>query len=300
MALVGRVGARTRRNTFYGLLFTSPALIGLLWFTSYPILASLYYSFTSFSAVKPPVWVGLDNYLRLFTEDQLFAASLYNTLYLVGIGLPLGIAFAFLLAMTLNMKVGGLALYRTVFYLPSITPPVGAAMLWLWLLDPQFGVVNSLLRLVGLPGPPWLGDPAWSKPALILMGLWGVGGTMIIFLAGLQDVPQEMYEAAQIDGAGPVGRFWNITVPFMSPYLLFTTITGLIGGFQYFAQLYVMTNGGPAGSTRTYAFYLYENAFVFFKMGYASAMAWILLVLVVSLTALIFRTSRSRVYYGGA
>lgn len=282
-----------------GLLFTLPAIIGLIAFTAYPIVASLYYSFTDYPIVGEPIWIGLDNYVELFVYDSDFWQALYNTVYYVVFAVPVGIVVAFLLANLLNMRVGGLAIYRTIFYLPSITPPVAAAMLWLWLLHPQHGAVNNLLAIFGIVGPGWLFEPTWAKPSLVLMSAWGVGGLMVIFLAGLQDVPRELYEAAQIDGAGRLARFRHVTIPITSPHLFFALVTGLIGAFQYFAQVYVMTAGGPAGSTRMYALYLYENGFRFFKMGYASAMAWILLVLVVAVTAIVFRTTARRVYYGG-
>lgn len=288
-----------QHNLRNGLLFASPAILGLLIFVVYPVAASIYYSFTSYSVLQPPIWVGLDNYRTLLTDDPLFYTTLYNTMYMALFSIPLSVIAAMGLAMLLNLKVRGQAFYRTVFYLPTIVPFVASSVLWLWIYNPQYGIFNSLLWYVGISGPGWLSDPAWSKPALVIMSVWGVGGWMVIYLAGLQDVPQELYEAAELDGARWWSKTRHLTLPFMSPYILFSVIQMLIGIFQYFTQVAVMTQGGPADSTRMYAYYLYQNAFTFFKMGYASAMAWLLFIFVVLLTILIFRTSARRVYYGG-
>lgn len=288
-------------NFLWGLLFTFPAIVGLAWFMVYPIVMSLYYSFTSYSILGSGKWIGLVNYQSLW-NDQNFWVSLYNTAYFVIFSVPLGIVVALGLALLLNINVRGMSIYRTVFYLPSIVPAVASAVVWAYVFNPQYGVLNNLLRLIGIAGPGWLASPEWSKPALIVMSTWGVGGLMIILLAGLQDVPQELYDAARVDGATWWPRFRQVTVPFISPHLFFALVTGLIGGFQYFTQVHVLTNGagGPARSTLVYALYLYQNAFQFFKMGYASAMAWILLVIVVLCTTLVFRNLAGRVYYGGA
>lgn len=283
-----------------GLLFTSPAIISLLLLTLYPVGASLYYSFCDFPGLKPPQWIGLANYNAL-AHDPLVWKSLANTAVFAAAAVPLGIAVAFILALLLNQKVKGLALFRTLFYLPSIVPTVASSVLWLWVLNPQYGILNGILALFGVNGPGWMSDPSWSKPALILMSTWGVGGTMIIFLAGLQDVPVEMYEAAELDGASPLHRAIHITLPFMSPYIFFSLVMGLIGASQYFTQAYVMTggNGGPANSTLFFAMYLFQNAFHFFKMGYACSMAWLLFLMTLSATVLIFRSSARFVYYQG-
>lgn len=288
-----------RHNLRMGLLFAAPAIVGLLLFTAYPIVASVYYSFTSYSVLQPPIWVGFENYRILLTDDPLFYTTLYNTLFMAVFTIPLSVIVAMGLAMLLNLKVRGQAFYRTIFYLPTIVPFVASSVLWLWIYNPQYGILNSLLWYVGIQGPGWLNDPGWAKPALIIMNLWGVGSWMVIYLAGLQDVPQELYEAAELDGARWWDRTLHLTLPFMSPYILFSVIQMVIGVFQYFTQVAVMTAGGPADSTRVYAFYLYQNAFTFFKMGYASAMAWLLFIFVVILTIIIFRTSARRVYYGG-
>lgn len=294
-----RMNARERGDLLWGLIFASPAIVGLLLFVIYPVLASVYYSFTSYSVLQPPRWIGLENYRTLLTDDPLFYKTMFNTLYIALFTIPLSVIVAMGLAMLLNMKVRGQAFYRTVFYMPTIVPFVASSILWIWIYNPQYGILNAALWQVGVTGPGWISDPAWSKPALIIMNLWSVGGWMVIYLAGLQDMPQELYEAAELDGATWWDKTRNLTIPFMSPYILFSVILMLIGVFQYFTQVAVMTNGGPADSTRVYALYLYQNAFTFFRMGYASAMAWLLFVVVVILTIIIFRTSARRVYYGG-
>jgi len=290
------------RSPGTGVLLAAPAMLGLLGFTTYPILASLYYSFCRYSVLRPPRWVGLANYRHLFV-DELFLRSLGNTLYYALFAVPLGIAVALGLALLLNTGVRGLSVYRTCFYVPSIVPLVASSVLWIWLFNPQSGAVNDVLRRLGVSHPPgWLADPAWAKSAIILWSVWGVGGAMVIFLAGLQDVPQEMYEAAEVDGATGWHKLWAVTIPFLSPHLLFNVIIGLIGAFQFFTPAYVMTGGtgGPVDSTLFYSLYLFQVAFADFKMGYACAMAWMLFALVVAATALIFKTSARYVYYAGA
>lgn len=296
-----RTGGRAvRRNLATGLLFTSPWLAGFLIFTLYPIAASLYYSFCSYDAIRSPRWVGAANYHRLLFEDDLFWKALWNTLYMVAVGLPLSLVVALAIALLLNQKRRGISIYRTIYYLPSITPVVATSILWLWLLNPQIGLVNILLKHLGIPNPPnWLTDPAWAKPALIFMGLWGAGGGMVIYLASLQDVPQSLYEAAALDGAGAFARFRHVTLPMISPVILFNLIMGLIGSFQYFTQAYVMTSGGPQDATTFYALHLFNRAFLDFKMGYASAMAWILFVITLAATVLVLRSSARWVYYAG-
>ncbi len=292
--------AADRSRQRLGLLFAAPWLIGFAVFIAYPIAASLYYSFCSYDAIRPPHWVGLQNYQRLFTEDDLFWKSLGNTLYFVVFGLPIGLAASLGIALLLNQKLKGMPFYRTLYYLPSITPVVATSILWLWLLNPEMGLVNLALGKLGVAHPPaWLNDPSWAKPALILMGLWGAGGGMVIYLAALQDVPEQLYEAASLDGAGRWAQFRNVTLPMLSPVILFNLIMGLIGGFQYFTQAFVMTNGGPEDSTTFYALHLFNRAFLDFKMGYASAMAWILFLVTLVCAALVFRSSARWVYYGG-
>ncbi len=295
----GRLSRSGRRNLRNGLLFTAPGIIGLLWFYAYPVLASLFYSFTSYDGLHTLSWVGWRNYSDL-ARDGLFWQSLFNTAYYVVLSVPLTILCAFGLALLLNRKdIWGLAFFRTIFFIPSIVPLISSTLLWLWLFNPQYGLINTVLGYVGINGPGWLNDPNWAKPALVIMGLWSVGGWMVIFLAGLQNVPVELHEAAELDGASPLGRLLHITVPFMSPYFFFSAISNLIFGFQYFLQAFVMTQGGPAESTTFYSLYLYQNAFQYYRMGYASAMGWILFLLVAACTFVLFKSSARYVYYGG-
>jgi multiple sugar transport system permease protein len=291
--------ARAARDTRTGLLFATPWLIGFLVFFAYPVLASFYYSLCQYDAIRPPHFIGLQNYQRLFFEDDLFWKSLGNTLYMVVFGLPVGLIASLGIAILLNQRLRGIAFYRTIFYLPSITPVVATSILWLWLLNPEMGLVNLALSKVGIIGPAWLTDPSWAKAALILMGLWGTGGGMVIYLAALQDIPESLYEAAALDGAGKATQFFRVTLPLLSPVILFNLIMGLIGTFQYFTQAYVMTNGGPEDSTTFYALHLFNRAFLDFKMGYASAMAWILFLLTLAATLVVFKTSARWVYYSG-
>jgi len=284
-----------------GLLFISPWLIGFLAFGLYPFLGSAYYSLTSYSVLSASRFVGLRNYQELFFEDKLFWISLYNTLYFTLFSVTLGTVWAIGLASLLNLKnVKGIAVYRTTYYLPSIVPLVAASVVWLWLFNPQYGIINTFLHYMGVPTIGWFTDPLWAKPAFVIMSLWGIGGAILIYLAGLQDVPQELYEAAALDGASGLQRFWHVTIPMVSPVILFNVIISLIGSFQYFTQAYVITSGGPADSTLFYSLYLYNNAFSYYRMGYASALAWILFLMVQVTTLLVLRTSARRVYYGGA
>jgi multiple sugar transport system permease protein len=282
-----------------GLLFISPWLLHFLVFQLWPMLASIYYSLTAYSVLKPPVFIGLQNYVVLLTDDPRFATTMYNTIYYTIGVVGVGTVAAILLAMLLNMKVRGQAAYRTIMFLPSIVPLVASAIVFLWFLNPQYGVLNSIMRFFGLPTVGWLSDPVWAKPSLIMLALWGLGGAIVIYLAGLQDVPIELYEAADIDGAGWWTRFWNVTLPMLSPVILYNVVVGIIAAMQTFAQIYILTAGGPADSTLMYAYYLYISAFQFFKMGYASAMAWILFLIVFAATFIVFRTSARLVYYGG-
>jgi multiple sugar transport system permease protein len=287
------------RRLGIGLLFISPWLVHFLVFQLYPMVASIYYSLTSYSVLKPPVFIGLDNYVVLFTEDPRFFTALYNTVYYAIGAVGVGTIAAIGMALLLNMKVRGQAFYRTVFYLPSVVPIVAATIVWLWFLNPQYGVLTTLLRAVGLPTIGWLSDPVWAKPSLILLAIWGLGNAVVIYLAGLQDVPVELYEAADIDGANAWHKLLNVTLPMLSPVILFNLIVGIIGAFQTFAQIYILTAGGPADSTLMYLYYLYITAFQFFKMGYASAMAWILFLIIFACTFVVFRTSARWVFYGG-
>ena len=290
-------------STRTGLLFISPWLLGFLVFTLFPFAASFYFSFCWYDGLKAPQWIGLENYHRLFFEEPLFWKSVCNTLYYAVFEVPLGICFGVGIALLLNMNVRGIAIYRTIFFLPSIVPAVASSVLWMWLLNPQFGVINTLLRFIGIPGPGWITSPNWSKPALILMGLWGVGGTMVIYLAGLQDIPQSLYEAAELDGANAWRRTLHITLPILTPVIFFNLVMGLIGAFQYFTQAYVMTQNNPGGpgspvnSTLFYNLYLFNQAFAYLNFGFASALAWVLFIFVSILTLIVFKTQGRWVHY---
>ena len=296
-----RTTAAQRRNLRNGLLFACPWIVHLLVFIAYPIAASLYYSLCSYDTLRPPRWVGLENYRILFTEDPLFWTSVWNTLYMVALGLPVSMVISLGIALLMNQKLKGMAFYRTIYYLPSITPVVATSILWLWLLNPEMGLVNNVLGKAGIAGPGWLASPQWAKPGLILMGLWGAGGGMVIYLAGLQDVPTQLYEAASLDGAGKLAQFRHVTLPMLSPVILFNLIMGLIGSFQYFTQAYVISNGtgGPQDSTLFYALHLFGRAFLDFRMGYACAMAWVLFLVTLLCALAVFRSSARWVYYGG-
>jgi len=297
-----RRGLRTYENKvkFVGFLFALPWIFGLLAFNAFPLLMSAYYSFTDYSVLESGSWVGLENYRVLF-EDPIFWKSIYNTLYYTMIFVPLSIALGVALALLLNMKIRGLGIYRTVFFIPSLVPLIASVIIWMWLLNPQFGVVNFVLDQFGIPGPAWIGDERWSKLSLVLIGLWGIGQAIVIYLAGLQDIPQDYYDAADVDGARPFQRLRHITLPLLTPVIFFNLVMGTIGALQNFILPQVLTNGQgtPNNSMMFYVMYLYRNGFGYLKMGYASAMAWILFLLVVALTALIFATQKRWVYYQG-
>lgn len=302
-----RQGALTRnerRRILTGLLFISPAIIGFIVFIAYPLIASFYYSLTRYDVLSAPRWVGFANYQQLFTRDETFRKGIENTLFMVLIGLPIHLLFDLFVALLLNLKIRGLPIYRTIFYMPSVVPAVVSAILWLWIFNGQYGLLNAVLNLFGLPPQGWLTNPALTKPSVIFMGLWYGGNTIIILLAALQDVPLELYEAAELDGAGAVAKTFNVTLPMITPAIFYTLIIGMIGYFQFFTEAWVLTAtreggaGGPAQSLMFYAIYLYQNAFIFFKMGYASAMAWILFIIILVTTIVLFRSS-GWVYYRG-
>ena len=295
--MVSTAGWRERRKIVQGLLFVSPWIVGFLAFTIYPLLASGYYSFTRYDVLRPPKLVGLANYARIFLQDDVFRVALANTLYFVLVGVPAGFVSAFLLANLLNGRMWGRSVFRTIFFLPSITPAVASVMVWLWIYNTQFGLVNGFLAAHGLQVIPWLSSPALAKPSLIVVQCWAGGSAIVIFLAALQDVPRSLYEAALVDGANPLQRFWHVTIPMCTPVMLFTVLTGLIGTFQSFTLPWLLTRGGPNNATELYSVYLYRNAFVSFKMGYASALAWLLFVIIAAFSAAVFRTSARWVYY---
>ncbi len=301
---------RRRRNLRNGLLFVSPWIIGFLCFQLYPMCASLYYSFTTYSVLDPGHWVGLGNYQTMITQDPEFWIGVGNTMYYALISVPLGLLSSFILALLLNTRLPEMALYRTIYFLPSLVPAVAGAFLFQTLLNPDFGLVNDALRAIGLPQPGWLTDPAWAKPSLILLSFWGIGLSTVIFLAGLGDVPQELYEAATLDGATWWRRLQSITLPMMTPMIFFNLIMGIIGSFQVFTQVYILGSGSstslttppgsPQDSLMFYQLYLFINAFQNLKMGYASAMAWVLTLAILTVTLIVFRTQGRWVFYMGS
>lgn len=291
----------TRYNLIHGLVFISPWIIGFSLFIAYPIIASAFYSFTDYDVLTSPGFVGLANYSDLLTTDHLFFTAVRNTLYLALFSIPLNIVLSVSIALLLNLDVRGMSIYRTVFFIPSIVPQIASALLWAWILNPQFGLANAILKSIGLPQLGWLSDPAWSKPSLILMSLWAFGSTMVIYLAALQDVPQDLYSSADIDGANAWHKTFAITIPLITPTIFFNLVLGTIAAFQAFTTVYVLTqgNGGPLDSTLVYGLLLYRNAFTYLKMGYASAMAWMLFAFITIVTAIIFKTSGRWVFYQG-
>ena len=293
-----RRGRLARREAMEGYLAISPWLVGLLAFTAGPILASLGLSFTDWNITQPPARVGLRNYSDL-VNDEYFWDSLRVTLVYSALSLPLNLVVGLFLSVLLNQKLRGMYLFRTLFYLPSVVAGVATAALWLWIFNPIYGILNILLSKIGITGPAWLADPHWALYALVIMSVWGVGGNAVIYLAGLQNIPAQLYEAAAIDGAGRWAQFWRITIPLLSPTILFLLVMGIIGSFQTFTTVYVLTNGtgGPEESTLFYMLYLYQKAFQNFQMGYASALAWVGAVIAMALALLVFKSSPLWVYY---
>jgi multiple sugar transport system permease protein len=293
---------RSRRRTITGLLFASPWIVGFVCFALYPILASAYYSLTDYSLMHPPVWVGLGNYIQM-ASDPDFWTSLGNTLFMVVFDVPTYTLLAFLVALALNQPVRALPFFRTVFMLPWVMPGAALATLFLVIFNPDYGLLNSTLDAVGIMGPTWINDAAWAKPSLILMDFWTTGFWAILFLAALQGIPREFYEAASLDGAGYWTRTLRITVPLVSPVTLYGLITGIIAIFGYFTTAYIFTSGavgaGPDNSLEFYALYLYNTAFKYLRMGYASALAWVLFVITLVVSLLLLWTSRRWAYYEG-
>jgi multiple sugar transport system permease protein len=286
---------RTDERDFY--LFTSPWTIGFLLFVLGPMVTSVLISFTRWDIISPPDWVGLANYKDMFSNDPLFWKSLKVTAVFTFGLVPLQLVLSLLVAVLLNQKVRGLPWFRTIFYLPTVLPIVASSMLWLWILNPS-GLLNFFIGFIGISPQNWLISESLALPSIMLMSLWGsFGVSMIIFLAGLQGVPISLYESAEIDGAGAWRKFWNITLPMISPVIFFNFVMGVIGTFQVFTQGYLLTDGRPNNSTLFYVLYLYRNAFEFLNMGYASAMAWVLFIIIMGATLLILRTSSLWVYY---
>jgi multiple sugar transport system permease protein len=288
---------RARREAREGYLGILPWVIGFVLFTAGPLVISFFLSFTQWDIVRPPQWVGLANYIRMFTEDQLFRTSIGVTFSYVLMSVPLQLVVGLALALLLNAKVRGMNIFRTVFYLPAVLSGVAVSLMWIWILHPDLGVVNGLLGIVGVQGPGWFWDARWALPSVVLMKLWAVGEGAVIYLAGLQNIPPHLYEAASIDGASRWRQFWSITLPLLTPTLFFQLIIIMIDAFRVFTEAYVITKGGPLNATYFYMLYLYEEAFQNFNMGYASALGWVLTIITATASFVLFRTSNRWVYY---
>lgn len=291
-----------KRENIIGYIFASPWLLGLILLGAFPILASFYISFTTYDMIGSPKFIGFENYAILFTNDSLFWQSLGNTIYHVFIAVPLGLIVGICLALLLNNKIKGISIYRTLFYLPNVVSIVAMSLLWLWLFQPSFGIINEVLdpiyKLLQMEPLQWHQSASTSKMTLILMGLWTAGGSMVIYLAQMQDIPKSLYESAEVDGANWLKKTIYITLPLMTPSIFFNLIMGLIGGFQVFTIAYIMTGGGPSRSTYYYAYYMFDKMMSDNAMGMASAMAWILLVIVLVITVIALKLNKFVVYLG--
>ncbi len=289
-----------KRNVLYGLLFAGPAIVGFLLFIAGPMAASLALSLTDYTVFNTPSFIGLDNYSRMFSgADPFFYKSIGATFLYVCLAVPAFICFSFMIALLLNAKIRGLGLFRTIFYLPSIVPVVASAMIWMWIYNPDLGLLNHMLSAIGLPTSLWIYSETMVIPSIVMMGLWGTGGTMVIFLAGLKGIPEHYYEALEIDGGNALHKFAFITIPMMTPTIFFNLVMGFIGAFQVFTEAYILTNGGPNNASLFYVFYIWREAFQNANMGYASALAWVLFLIILTCTALVFRTSKWVYYEGG-
>lgn len=277
-------------------VFMAPAILGLLLFWLGPMLASVLLSFTSYDMLGSPQWTGLENYRQLMGDELFWKSLRVSAIYSV-VSVPLVLAVSLLLAVLLNQRIRGMYVFRSIYYLPTVMSGVAVAMLWRWMFNSEYGVINALLGRIGIAGPAWLQSETWALPALIFTSLWTVGGSILIWLAGLQGIPQELYESAEIDGAGRVRRFLHITLPMISHITFFNLVLGIIGALQVFAEAFVMTGGGPNNSTLLLSLYLYRNAFQYLKMGYASALAWVMFLIVLALTLLVFRSAPFWVHY---
>lgn len=292
--------SRGQRDALAFYLCISPWLIGFLLFYLGPIIASFFYSLTKWDLLSRPSFIGFRNYADIFTGDRLFLQSLRITSIYTFTYVLLDLIVGMMIALLMNRNIRGIGVFRTIYYMPSVLSGVAYVVMWMWMLNPDAGLVNTVLSYVGIQGPRWLQDPSWALPSLILMSLWGIGRSMVIFLAGLQAIPNELYEAASIDSAGKWFSFWRITLPLLTPSILFNLLFGIIMTFQSFTNVFVATNGGPLDSTLFYVLYLYRNSFEYLKMGYGSALAWILFIIVLVCTILIFKTSWRWVFYQGS
>lgn len=289
--------SKQARENIKGYLFISPWLLGFLLWVLGPMVASLVISFTEWDILTPPSFVGIKNYTKLLDPNVYFLKALYNTIYITAIGVPLQVVLALFVAQFLNYRGRGVNLFRTIFYLPMVTPIVASALVWLMIFNPEFGLANTLLRLFKLPEQRWFLDPDLSKPLIIVWMLWHIGGSMVIFLGGLQSVPESLYDAAEVDGAGPIRQFFSITLPLISPVIFFVITTSIIGTFQVFTVAFITTGGGPIRSTLFYVLYLYKNAFEYLRMGFGSGLAWVLFVIILIVTLIQFKLANRWVYY---
>ena len=292
-----RRASLARRETLWGYLFITPWIIGFLAFWAGPLAMAFYYSFTDYPILSAPSWVGLENYERIFTDDPKFLKSIFNTVFYVVVRVPLHLGLAFVLALLLDRTLRGIGLFRTLLYLPSVIPIVALAVSWRILLDPRVGYVNYFAEQLGLPQVNWLTSPDWIKPVIVGISLWQVGIPMIIFLAGLGSVPTHLYEAAAIDGAGAWRKLWNVTIPMLTPVILFNVVIDIINSFQVFGYAFIVSRGGPNDASLFYVLYIYRQAFELFRMGYASALAVILFVVILAFTILLMKTSKGWVHY---
>lgn len=297
----GRRQANFRRSeAIAGILMASPWMIGFVLFVAGPMIGSLYLSMTRWDLFTTPQWVGFQNYITLLTNDPTFIQSLKVTFIYSIVSVPLQVTVGLVLASLLNQKIRFLGIFRSLYYLPSVVGGLSVAIMFRWIFGTQYGLLNNVLRIFGVTGPSWLGDPNWVMVSFILMSLWGAGASMLIYLGALQGIPTELYEAADVDGAGSTAKFLRITVPMMTPVIFFNLVIGIINALQEFVLPFAMTGGGPANASLFIVLNLYRNAFQFFQMGYASAIAWVLFVIILVLTALIFRFSNAWVYYEGS
>ncbi len=289
-----------KQQAIFGILFMMPWFIGFIIFGLYPMIMSVYYSLCRYDVLRIPQFIGLGNYQKLIFEDPYFWTSISNTLIYTVLRVPLCIIGSLLLAVLVNNAVRGVKFFRTIYFIPSIVTGVVLSVVWLWMFNPQFGLINSFLAYMGIPGPLWLLDPNWSKPSMVLMSVWSIGGgRMLVFLAALQGIPKHLYEAVDIDGGGWWAKFRNVTVPMLSPVIFLWSVLEIIFSLQVFVEAYIMTQGGPLNSTMFYNLYLYNKAFNDFEMGYASALAWLLLIISLIITVIQFRISKRWVHYDG-
>ncbi|WP_105615584.1 carbohydrate ABC transporter permease [Vallitalea okinawensis] len=296
MLKTGHLKISTQQKVF-GLLFAAPWILGFIIFTLFPITEAIRFSFMDYNILEEPNWIGIDNYRHMFTKDPLFYKSLYNTAYYVIFQVPLSIFVGLGIALMLNKDIKGIAAYRTLFYMPSIVPIVAGTILWKWMFHQQYGILTNFVEFFGIAAPGWLSDPGFAKNSIIIMSLWGAGGGMIIYLAGLKNIPRMYYESAELDGASSIKKFLYITLPLLTPTIFFQLIMGIIGSFQIFTQAYVMTGGGPNDSTLFYYLHLFYSAFKHWKMGYACALAWVLFIIIMFFTVINFTLSKKWVHY---